>query len=124
MSLSNFAYPPRPEAPNHVVREEQIEYGFIGTLQHLNYRRYRLLLKMRPVSERIATGRTINTIGLPFFKELCVSVPPLPEQKRSAVCTNSLDDLISAATQELETQKTHKKGLMQRLFAALDAVEA
>ena len=37
MPSSNFAYPPRPEAPNHVVREEQIEYGFIGTLQHLKY---------------------------------------------------------------------------------------
>ena len=37
MSSSNFAYPPRPEPPSHVVREEQIEYGFIGTLQHLKY---------------------------------------------------------------------------------------
>ena len=51
MPSSNFAYPPRPEAPNHVVREEQIEYGFIGTLQHLKYQ-YRADIGDRASMER------------------------------------------------------------------------
>lgn len=45
------------------------------------------------------------------------------EQNRIASCLRSLDNLITAATQELETLKTHKKGLMQQLFPSVDAVE-
>lgn len=37
MPSSNFTYAARPFAPSHVVREEHIEYGFIGKLQHLKY---------------------------------------------------------------------------------------
>lgn len=66
---------------------------------------------------------TIKTIGLPFFKELCVSVPSLQEQ-RIADCLNTLDGLITAATQELKSIKTHKKGLMQQLFPSTEAIEA
>lgn len=46
------------------------------------------------------------------------------EQKRIANCLRCLDDLITAQTQELETFKTHKKGLMQQLFPSAEAVEA
>ena len=38
------------------------------------------------------------------------------EQQRIADCLASLDDLITATTQEIHTLKTHKKGLMQQLF--------
>ena len=40
----------------------------------------------------------------------------LREQHRIANCLTSLDDLIAAETQKLDTFKTHKKGLMQQLF--------
>ena len=85
-----------------------------------NWFLYYLLQLMKPIFERIATGSTIKTIGLPFFKDLCVSVPSLPEQQRIADCLTSLDTLITTATQELETLKTHKKGLMQQLFPPVD----
>jgi len=51
MSSSQFTYPPRPPAPNHVVREEQIEYGFIGKLQGLKYE-YRDDIRDRASLER------------------------------------------------------------------------
>ena len=51
-------------------------------------------------------------------------LPPLPEQQRIASCLSSLDALITAATRELETLKTHKKGLMQQLFPAAEAAVA
>ena len=89
-----------------------------------NWFLYHLLQKMKPVFERIATGSTIKTIGLPFFKALCVAVPSLPEQQRIADCLNSLDDLITVQAQELEALKTHKKGLMQQLFPLAEVVEA
>ena len=77
---------------------------------------YYVLQEMKPIFERNATGSTIKTIGLPFFKELQIAVPTLSEQKRIADCLASLDTLITAATQELDNLKTHKKGLMQQLF--------
>ncbi len=49
-------------------------------------------------------------MGLP----LPVSKPE--EQQKIADCLSSLDDLIAAETQKLDTLKTHKKGLMQQLF--------
>lgn len=38
------------------------------------------------------------------------------EQKRIADCLTSLDELITASTMELDTLKTHKKGLLQQIF--------
>ena len=51
-------------------------------------------------------------------------IPSPHEQQRIADCLTSLDALITTATQELETLKTHKKGLMQQLFPSAEAVEA
>lgn len=89
-----------------------------------NWFLYYQLQGMKPIFERIATGSTIKTIGLPFFKELLIAVPTLPEQQRIADCLISLDALITAATQTLDTLKTHKQGLMQQLFPSLEAVAA
>jgi type I restriction enzyme S subunit len=41
-------------------------------------------------------------------------------QQKIADCLSSLDDLIAAEAQHLDTLKVHKKGLMQQLFPALD----
>lgn len=50
---------------------------------------------------------------------------PLPsEQQRIASCLSSLDTLITAETQKLETLQTHKKGLMQQLFPSSEVAEA
>ncbi|BAW79660.1 type I restriction-modification protein [Candidatus Nitrosoglobus terrae] len=38
------------------------------------------------------------------------------EQHRIAACLSSLDDLITAQRQKIDTLKRHKKGLMQQLF--------
>lgn len=49
-------------------------------------------------------------MGMPLF------IPTLPEQQKIADCLGSLDSLITAQTQQIESLKTHKKGLMQQLF--------
>lgn len=51
-------------------------------------------------------------------------LPSLPEQQRIADCLTALDALITAATQTLDTLKTHKQGLMQQLFPSAEALEA
>lgn len=38
--------------------------------------------------------------------------------------SKSLDDLITVGSQALEILKTHKKGLMQQLFPAVEGVRA
>jgi type I restriction enzyme, S subunit len=43
-------------------------------------------------------------------------VPKPKEQQKIAACLSSLDELIAAHTDKLQTLKDHKKGLMQNLF--------
>ncbi|MDD2713170.1 MAG: type I restriction endonuclease subunit R [Simplicispira sp.] len=51
MFSSTSTYAPAPGAPSPVVREEQIEYGFIGKLQNLKYE-YRADIRDRASLER------------------------------------------------------------------------
>ncbi|MCI5125348.1 MAG: restriction endonuclease subunit S [Candidatus Electrothrix sp. AR5] len=81
-----------------------------------NWFLYYFLQILKPKFENIATGSTIKTIGLSYFKEFCISIPSIPEQQKIAACLTSLDDLVTTQTQKLATLKTHKKGLMQQLF--------
>jgi len=48
-----------------------------------------------------------------------IPLPKEAEQKRIANCLTSLDDLIAAEGQKLDTLKTHKKSLMQQLFPSI-----
>jgi type I restriction enzyme R subunit len=51
MPSSKFTYDQSPSAARHVVKEEQIEYGFIGKLQNLKYE-YRADIRDRAALER------------------------------------------------------------------------
>jgi type I restriction enzyme S subunit len=88
-----------------------------------NWFLYYILQILKPTFERVAAGSTIKTIGLPYFKDLCITIPCVIEQQKIADCLSSIDELITAHTQKLEALKTHKKGLMQALFPAADEVE-
>ena len=59
-----------------------------------------------------------------LIRELPFSFPhDVAQQKKVTACLTSLDQLISAQTQRLETLKAQKKGLMQQLFPVMDEVE-
>lgn len=88
-----------------------------------NWFLYYSLQRKKPLFERIASGSTIKTIGLPFFVDLQLAVPTLPEQKMIADCLVSLDLRITAQEQRVDVLKLHKKGLMQQLFPALEEVQ-
>jgi len=66
------------------------------------------------VNEGARSGRF--NISITQFLSTFAWCPDAPEQQIIADCLSSLDDLIAAQTQKLETLKTHKKGLMQQLF--------
>lgn len=53
-----------------------------------------------------------------------IALPSPDEQQRIADCLSSLDALITAAAQALDTLKTHKQGLMQQLFPSAAVLEA
>jgi type I restriction enzyme, S subunit len=56
--------------------------------------------------------------------EIRLEIPQLAEQQKIADCLSSIDNLITAQTQKLDALKAHKKGLMQRLFPAVDKVDS
>ncbi len=53
------------------------------------------------------------------MSKIIIPFPSLPEQQKIAACLSSLDELIAAQEQKLETLKKHKKGLMQQLFPTI-----
>lgn len=68
---------------------------------------------------------TVATYTIDNAKRTLAAFPiEKAEQQRIASFLASLDDLINAAIQELETLKTHKKGLMQQLFPSSEDVVA
>ena len=63
-----------------------------------------------------------KNIGIDSIKKLNVFLPTLSEQLKISACLAVLDTQITAATQELDTLKTRKKGLMQQLFPSMELV--
>ena len=80
----------------------------------------------RAALSKLAKGSSasMSNITKPEVLAFSVMAPSPAEQQRIASCLSILDALIAAETQKLEALKTHKKGLMQRLFPSAEAVEA
>lgn len=51
-----------------------------------------------------------------------IIIPKPAEQQKIADCLSSLDELITAEAQKIDTLKAHKKGLMQGLFPSANEV--
>lgn len=68
------------------------------------------------VNEGARAGRF--NISIDKFLSIDVWKPSSPEQERIAECLASIDALIEAETEKLDTLKDHKQGLMQQLFPA------
>jgi type I restriction enzyme S subunit len=68
---------------------------------------------------KYSQGLVKDTLNLKFeaFSRIEIAYPAEQhEQQKIADCLSSLDELITVETQKLDALKTHKKGLMQRLF--------
>jgi type I restriction enzyme S subunit len=66
----------------------------------------------------------VLNLNAEIIRALPAAFPPSLEQQKIADCLSSLDDLITAQSQKIDTLKAHKKGLMQQLFPVLDEVPA
>jgi type I restriction enzyme S subunit len=51
-----------------------------------------------------------------MITEMPILIPSKKEQQKIADTLSSIDDLINAQIQKIETLKLHKKGLLQGLF--------
>ena len=69
------------------------------------------------------TGMAQPKLNKAMLDRIPIPHPLVPEQQLIADCLSSLDALITAETQKLETLKTHKKALMQQLFPSPEEVE-
>ncbi len=68
----------------------------------------------------LLTGNTQKFISLGNLRNIKIPSPNLKEQQKIADCLTSLDDLITAQSQKVDSLKQHKKGLMQQLFPQAD----
>jgi len=122
-TMGKFAIIPK-EAKRGVINQallkitvkKQLDIKFIKAIIELPSNQEQLL-------SQSAGGAIKNVVSVGQIKELTLCIPTLPEQHKIADCLSSIDELITAQTQKLETLKTHKKGLMQQLFPALDEMQ-
>ncbi|CUH40175.1 Type I restriction modification DNA specificity domain protein [Jannaschia seosinensis] len=77
-----------------------------------------LLMSERFISHVMggAKGVKMPRGDLEQIQDFEVPLPARPEQQKIADCLTALDDLIRAQGETIEALKTHKRGLIQRLF--------
>jgi len=96
------------------ITDEQICVNFIDHIFQSNYHGS-WLRQFITVGARAHGSLNIDDKHL---WEMPVALPSIEEQQKIADCLNSLDGLIAAEGEKLALLKTHKKGLMQKLFPA------
>ncbi len=83
-----------------------------------------IYLLMEQISLIDHAGGVVPAVNKSAIEAIPIKFPEPDEQERIASCLSSLDAHITAVTQELDTLKTHKQGLMQQLFPSAEALEA
>lgn len=74
---------------------------------------------------RFATGQAQPGLSVEVLEKVnCVVPKDEKEQQKIADCLSSLDELITAQSQNIETLKRHKNGLMQQLFPVIEEIQA
>lgn len=96
------------------IVDEECVPQFFDYLFHNNYHGS-WLRKYIEVGARAHGSLSVDTRHL---WDMPVALPRKEEQQKIADCLSSLDDLIAAEDKKLEALKSHKKGLMQKLFPA------
>ena len=85
---------------------------------------YHYLIYLEGTWAKRSKGSTFASVNSADIKQLPVCLPPsLAEQTKIAECLSSLDDLITARTQYLNSLKKYKQGLLQQLFPEVDKEE-
>lgn len=97
---------------NAVVPSKNYSSGFIY---------YSLDLNASNIAE-LAGKQAVPIINKTVFSSVVLDLPSLKEQQLITECLSSLDEIISLQGKRLDSLKIHKKGLMQKIFPAVDEV--
>jgi len=66
---------------------------------------------------RVISGTTVKHLYIKDLANIKITTPnSISEQQKIADCLSSLDKLLEAQTEKINTLKTHKTALMQQLF--------
>jgi type I restriction enzyme S subunit len=68
-------------------------------------------------------GMKVQNISKPNVQNYEFLIPEIQEQKKIATCLSSLDEIISAQNQTLDSLQYHKRGLLQGLFPQINNEE-
>ncbi|MBH3431287.1 restriction endonuclease subunit S [Pseudomonas citronellolis] len=85
---------------------------------------YYLLLRESARIAELAGNQAVPIINKTTFSEFIVRCPQKGEQDRIAESLGALDKSISIQAKKIDTLKTHKDGLMQKLFPVFDEVSS
>lgn len=77
---------------------------------------YYWLTALRPVLERTASGNTIKTIGVGFFRDLTIVLPPREEQDRIVQALGACDDRIDRSNEHSAQFAKLRRELMHDLL--------
>ena len=82
------------------------------------YSKYLLLLLkfLRPKFESLSIGSTVKGINIDQLLTICISLPPLYEQRRIAEILDTVDDTIARTSSLIIKLKQTKAGLLQDLL--------
>lgn len=81
---------------------------------------YYALEQAAPTITELAGKQAVPIINKTLFSSAIINVPSPDEQQKIAIFMSSLDELIVAQSQKVESLKAHKKGLMQQIFPSVD----
>lgn len=77
---------------------------------------YYWLQRQKPEFERVGNGSTIKTIGLAYFRDLIISLPPLPEQRAIASALSDVDALLFGLDRLITKKRDLKQATIQQLL--------
>lgn len=98
-------------SPAYIVLRKKIDIN--NQFFKYYFKSYMFIQDLNKNLEGIRDGKMIS---YKQFSEILLPVPIPSEQKKIANCLDSLDNLINAVANKIETLKEYKKGLMQQLF--------
>lgn len=66
--------------------------------------------------KRLSAKNSVDSVRMDMISKMDINFPSLPEQTKIANFLSKIDAKINAVNKQIETTKTYKKGLLQRMF--------
>ena len=108
-----------PEVDDYIMLTPQVTYYRLpqsSKLHNLYLYQYFLSSGFQERLKYLSAQSTRSYIGITAQKELPITLPPLPEQRKIAKILSTWDKAISTTEALIETSKQQKKALMQQLL--------